>query len=175
MKKRSLHQADQGISYHLSQCCNPQVGDAIVGYFREDGVFSVHKVGCPSLRSVHQGRLVEVTWQEIEDHRGEEPIDELFYELEEEDFSILGHLQAYGLDYAHPISQNTGIGLQETFRRLRRLRELGLISRVARRMVQYRKGIVEGKWIKHRNHTYYDLTPRGERMLVFREDRGERC
>jgi len=159
----------QGVSYHLSKCCNPQAGDAIIGYFREDGIFSVHRVGCPNLKSLSQKRLVKVTWEEIQGQQAEGAIDDLFCELEEEDFSILGHLQAYGLDYAHPISQNTGIGLQETFRRLRRLRELGLISRVARRMVQYRKGIVEGKWIKHRNHTYYDLTPRGERMLGHRE------
>jgi len=165
-EKRDIPQA---ISYHLSKCCNPQAGDAIVGYFREDGIFSVHRVGCPNLRSLSQKRLVKVTWEEVQGQQAEGAIDDLFYELEEEDFSILGHLQAYGLDYAYPISQETGIGLQETFRRLRRLSRWGLIGRVAGRMVQYRKGIVKGKWIKHRNHTYYDLTPRGERILTHRE------
>ncbi len=168
MAKGRLKDTPHGISYHLSHCCNPQVGDAIVGYFREDGIFSVHKAGCPNLRRVPQERLVEITWEEIEGQKGKESVDSLFYELEDQDYRILKHLKVYGLDYAYPISQKTGIGLQETFRRLRRLKEWGAISRVSRLMIQYRKGIVQGKWIKHRNHTYYDLAPRGERILAYR-------
>jgi len=32
-------------------------------------------------------------------------------------------------------------------------------------MIRYRKGIVDGKWIKHRHHTYYALTQKGNRVL----------
>jgi len=166
---RKTKDTPHGISYHLSQCCNPQLGDEIIGYFREDRTFSVHRVGCPNLRRVPQERLVEMTWEEIEGQEVEEPIDDLFYDLEDQDFRILHHFKVYGLDYAYPVSQKTGIRLQETFRRLRRLRELGAISRVSRLMIQYRKGIVQGKWIKHRNHTYYALTSLGEKMLAYRE------
>jgi len=166
---RKTKDTPQGIRYHLSKCCNPQLGDEIIGYFRGDRAFSVHRVDCPNLRGVPQGRLVEMTWEEIEGKGVEEPIDDLFFDLEDQDFRILHHFKVYSLDYAYPVSQKTGIRLQETFRRLRRLRELGAIGRVSRLMIQYRKGIVRRKWIKHRNHTYYTLTSLGEKMLAYRE------
>jgi hypothetical protein len=174
MAKGRIGDTPQGISYHLSKCCNPQKGDEIIGYFREDRIFSVHQVGCSNVKTIPKERLVEITWEEIEGQKDKEPIDGLLYELEELDFRILHHFEVYGLDYAYPISQKTGIGLQETFRRLRRLRGLGTIARVPKVMIQYRKGIVDGKWIKHRNHTYYDLTPLGEKMIAYRgKTRGE--
>ena len=54
---------------------------------------------------------------------------------------------------------------QTVFDRHRKLREMGLLERVTATMVRYRKGIVDNKWIKHRNHTYFDLTDRGRKYL----------
>ena len=174
MAKGRIGDTPHGIIYHLSKCCNPQKGDRIIGYFREDKTFSVHRLDCPNLSQIPPQRLVEITWEEIEGQKDEEPVDALFFDLDDQDFRILYHFKVYGLDYAYPIYQKTGIGLQETFRKLRRLRELGTIARVPKVMIQYRKGIVDGKWIKHRNHTYYDLTPLGEKMIAYREKgRGE--
>jgi predicted transcriptional regulator len=48
---------------------------------------------------------------------------------------------------------------------------LGALKRVEKLMIQYRKNIVKGKWIKHRNHTYYELTPKGERWIEGFEER----
>ena len=33
------------------------------------------------------------------------------------------------------------------------------------RIIHYRKNIVKGKWIKHRNHTYYEITPEGNQWI----------
>jgi predicted transcriptional regulator len=52
--------------------------------------------------------------------------------------------------------------MEDAYKRHRKLRELGSLKRVEKRMIQYRKNIVKGKWIKHRNHTYYELTLKGE-------------
>ncbi len=112
MTARKTKDTPQGVSYHLSQCCNPRLGDEIIGYFREDRTFSFHRVDCPNLRRVPQERLVEMTWEEIEGQEVEEPIDDLFYDLEDQDFRILHHFKVYGLDYAYPVSQKTGIRLQ---------------------------------------------------------------
>jgi len=35
--------------------------------------------------------------------------------------------------------------------------------------MQYRKGIVDNKWVKHRNHTYYKLTEKGTKYLDYFE------
>ena len=69
------------------------------------------------------------------------------------------------MDYSIVVSEMLGLPLDETQNRHRKLRELGGLKRVERRMIQYRKNIVKGKWIKHRNHTYYELTPKGEQWV----------
>lgn len=55
----------------------------------------------------------------------------------------------------------------DVFARHANLREMALVARVEPTMIHYRKNIVGGKWIKHRNHTYYDLTPKGKAYLAF--------
>ena len=57
---------------------------------------------------------------------------------------------------------------QPRFVRHRRLRDPGLLRRVQPRIIQYRKGIVDGTWIKHRNHTCYGLTDMGKAVLAGR-------
>ena len=42
-------------------------------------------------------------------------------------------------------------------------------ERVEPLMIRYRKNIVKGKWIKHRNHTYYELTEKGRKYLAHHE------
>jgi hypothetical protein len=158
----------QELTYKLAQCCAPEAKEGIIGYFREDGTITVHRSDCASVQHLRLERLLEVTWEEI--HAAETPsetetADLTFDQLDEVDYLILKHHQEFGLDYSIVVSEMLGLPLEETHKRHRKLRELGGLKRVERRMIQYRKNIVKGKWIKHRNHTYYELTPKGDRWV----------
>ena len=163
----------QELTYKLAQCCSPQAEEGIIGYFKEDGTVAVHRSDCASVQRLRLERLLEVTWEEI--HAAEMPSDveredPTFDQLDEVDYLILKHHQEFGLDYSIVVSEILGLPLEETHNRHRKLRELGGLKRVERRMIQYRKNIVKGKWIKHRNHTYYELTPKGERWVCWFEE-----
>ncbi|MCZ6676349.1 MAG: DUF2250 domain-containing protein [Candidatus Poribacteria bacterium] len=155
----------QELTYKIAKCCSPQAGDDIIGYFKVDGTIAVHRSDCAAIHHVQVERLLDVNWPEIqaaEPPSDPEETDAAFDQLDETDYLILKHHQEFGLDYSIVVSETLGLPLEETYKRHRRLRELGGVARVERRMIQYRKNIVKGKWIKHRNHTYYELTPRGE-------------
>ena len=158
----------QELIYKLAQCCLPEAEVGVIGYFKEDGVITVHRSDCASVQHLRAERLLEVTWVEI--YAAEKPADieiedSTFNQLDEVDYLILKHHQEFGLDYSIVVSEMLGLPLEETHKRHRKLRELGGLKRVERRMIQYRKNIVKGKWIKHRNHTYYELTPKGDRWV----------
>ena len=158
----------QELTYKLAQCCSPETGDGIVGYFKEDGTVTVHRSECASVRNLRPERLLDVTWDEIRaaEKPGDiETEDPTFDQLDEVDYLILKHHQEFGLDYSIVVSEMLGLSLEETHKRHRQLRELGGLKRVEQRIIQYRKNIVKGKWIKHRNHTYYELTPKGDRWV----------
>ena len=158
----------QELTYKLAQCCSPETGDGIIGYFKEDGTVAVHRSDCASVPRLRVERLLDVTWREI--HAADTPTDTetedpTFDRLDEVDYLILKHHQEFGLDYSIVVAEMLGLPLEETHDRHRKLRELGGLKRVEKRMIQYRKNIVKGKWIKHRNHTYYELTPKGDRWV----------
>ena len=164
----------QEITYKLAQCCSPETGEGIIGYFKEDGTIAIHRSDCVSVQRLRAERLLEVTWDEI--HAAETPADietedPTFDQLDEVDYLILKHHQEFGLDYSIVVSEMLSLPLEETHKRHRKLRELGGLKRVERRMIQYRKNIVKGKWIKHRNHTYYELTPKGDRWVRLFEEK----
>jgi hypothetical protein len=166
----------QELTYKIAQCCSAQSGESIIGYFKEDGTVTIHRSDCASIQRLRPERLLEVTWDEI--HAAEtptdtEPEDPIFDQLDEVDYLILKHHQEFGLDYSIVVSEMLGLALGETHKRHRKLRELGGLKRVEQRMIQYRKNIVEGKWIKHRNHTYYELTPKGNRWVRSFEGKAE--
>ena len=166
----------QELTYKLAQCCSPEAKEGIIGYFREDGTVTIHLSNCASVQQLRPERLLDVTWDEI--HAAETPADTeiedpTFDRLDEVDYLILKHHQEFGLDYSIVVSEMLGLPLDKTQNRHRKLRELGGLKRVERRMIQYRKNIVKGKWIKHRNHTYYELTPKGERWVRSFEDKTE--
>jgi predicted transcriptional regulator len=109
---------------------------------------------------------VTLDWKEITRPEAFLPDDD-FTELNDIDFMILNHHRQYGPDYSHKVAAMLNLDRRAVFDCHSRLRELGLLERVEPRMIQYRKNIVKGKWIKHRNHTYYDLTDKGKRYLDF--------
>ena len=55
----------KGINYKLSKCCNPIMGDRIMGFIASDGAIKVHKVECGNLKhltSKYPYRLIKSTW-----------------------------------------------------------------------------------------------------------------
>ena len=94
-----------------------------------------------------------------------------FAEIDETDYFILKHHQEFGMDYSIVVAEALRVPLEEMHERHRKLRELGGLKRVQGRIIHYRKNIVKGKWIKHRNHTYYELTPEGKTWILAFENK----
>ncbi len=156
--------------YRLANCCNPVPGDDLIGFLKYDStVMSVHRADCLNLAKVEMSRLVKLTWQEIIKDNFERPIgDEPDYNvLDDIDFKILHHHMKMGRDYAAVVARLTGIERATVFDRHKKLRDMNLLTRVKALMMRYRKGIVDNKWVKHRNHTYYELTSRGLEYIEY--------
>lgn len=152
--------------YLPAKCCLPSEGEPIVGYFSFDDLIKVHRADCANLAKAPRERLLELEWADILAEPEFSP-DESFFTLETNDFSILDHHDRLGVDYSLKVAADLLLPKQELFERHKHLREMGLIERVEPTMIRYRKGIVDNKWIKHRNHTYYDLTPMGQKFLEY--------
>ena len=156
------------LTYKIAKCCIPEEDNLIIGYFKEDGTITVHDSSCAAVTSLRTERLLDVSWDEI--HKSKIPdtshdIPSEVTELDETDYFILKHHQELGMDYSIVVAETLRIPLEEVQQRHRKLRELGGLKRVQGRIIHYRKNIVKGKWIKHRNHTYYELTPEGSQWI----------
>ena len=125
----------------------------------------IHKNNCTNIKNIDQERLISVIWADILCIEKGFQVTEEYESLTEMDFSALLHHEYYGLDYSLMLAKKLQITKQEGFDTHQKLRELLLIERVEPKEIQYRKGIVPNKWIKHRNHTYYDLTDKGKEFL----------
>jgi len=159
---------DLNEDYKLALCCRPLPGDKIVGFLKPDGgIISVHKEGCENLKSIEKERLFDLNWNEIVKMETENGItrDPAINELDNIDLRILKHHAEMGVDYAAVVAKCTRIDRATVFEKHRKLRDLKLLVRVQPRMIQYRKNIVDNKWIKHRNHTYYEITERGREII----------
>ncbi len=154
--------------YRLALCCKPTPGDKITGFLKPDsGLISVHKRDCANLKSIEKERLINLTWNDLIKTEPEidTAIDPVFTELDEIDLRILRHHAEMGVDYAAVVAKCTRIDRATVFKRHKKLRDLKLLTRVQPRIIQYRKNIVDNKWIKHRNHTYYEITDRGLQII----------
>ncbi len=151
--------------YTLANCCKPKKGDDIVGYRSYDESVKVHKSGCSNLNKVEPDRLMLLEWNLITEEEFKPAND--YNDLTGFDFKILKHHQKYGVDYSLKIASMHHYDKQSVFDSHQKLRDMGLLERVKKLMIQYRKGIVDNKWIKHRNHTYYRLTEKGENYLKY--------
>jgi hypothetical protein len=159
--------------YKTAACCCPQAPDPILGYFSHNNVVVVHRRECTNVLRVEASRLVSLTWEDILADGPLKP-DEDYLHLDELDFGILRHHQEMGIDYSLVVADILGIEPAQVFERHKKLRNLKLLKRVERVMIRYRKNVVPNKWIKHRNHTYYELTPKGKSYLdhfTFRKDK----
>ncbi len=160
------------LKYKLSNCCSPVLGDTIVGYLKDSGEISVHKEVCQNITNLQAERILHITWEDIQDYKNydaEEKIDEDFYLLEDVDYRILKHHQQMGIDYSIAVARDVGIPLEDCFKAHRNLKDMNFLKRVEKVMIRYRKNTVKHKWIKHRNHTYYELTEKGEKFIEFYE------
>jgi len=161
--------------YTLANCCKPRPKDDITGYHSHDDCIKIHNADCPNLTNVEKERLVPLSWEDV--ILVDEFIpDGTYHSLEDNDFRILTLHRKVGRDYSLKVARLLSIDRKEVFDRHRKLRELGLLRRVPAVMIRYRKGIVDNKWIKHRNHTYYELTEKGVSYAEYRlkENRRER-
>ncbi len=153
-------------NYKTAKCCNPGPEDRLKGYINYDNIVVAHRSSCPNLEKVEAGRLLDLEWNQITAEEPEKPGPD-YASLDKTDFRILKHHREYGIDYSITVSSMLKLKRKTVFDRHGKLRGLGLLSRVEKLMIQYRKKIVKNKWIKHRNHTYYELTPKGELYLDF--------
>lgn len=161
--------------YTRAKCCNPSPPDSIIGYFSFDRVnIKVHVEDCPNLNKAEQDRLVLLEWDEIIAAPEFQP-DADYDDLTGLDWQIMQHHREYGVDYSLKVARILHADKQAVFDSHAKLRELELLERVKPLIIQYRKGIVDNKWIKHRNHTYYDLTDRGNQYLdYYLEQKGKK-
>jgi hypothetical protein len=160
----SVYRLKEG--YTEAKCCSPKSDESITGYFSYNNVIVVHKSSCENLKKVEPNRLVRLSWNEILTTQESQP-DQDYSQLDQLDFRILKHHQVMGIDYAWVVAMTLNLEPEMVFERHKKLKDLKLLERVDKVMIQYRKNIVNHKWIKHRNHTYYRITPKGERYLNF--------
>lgn len=152
--------------YSLAKCCSPEPDEPIAGYISYQSKVIVHKAFCPNIKKIKSDRKVLLSWNKILDKEKLKPGPD-FLELEELDFRILKHHQVLGVDYSLMLAEILKVSPHQVFEHHRKLRGLKLLERVKKVMIQYRKGIVDNKWVKHRNHTYYRITLKGEKYLNF--------
>jgi hypothetical protein len=152
--------------YVQAKCCTPEPDDSITGYFSYKRVIVVHKASCGNLNKVDSKRLLTLSWDQMLATEDSRP-DTDYSQLDQVDFRILRHHQLVGVDYAWVVAEMLDLEPQLVFERHRKLKGLKLLERVEKAMIQYRKNLVDHKWIKHRNHTYYRVTPKGEKYLNF--------
>lgn len=153
--------------HSLSNCCSPTPDDVICGYYSHDNIIKIHKKNCQNLKNVDPERLLSLNWSDIFINYDLFSPDNDYKSLDSIDFLILKHHTNYGIDYSLVIARKLQLSKQEAFDHHKKLRDFNLIERVEPKIVQYRKGIVNNKWIKHRNHTYYDITEKGKNYLEF--------
>ncbi|MBU2561377.1 MAG: bifunctional (p)ppGpp synthetase/guanosine-3',5'-bis(diphosphate) 3'-pyrophosphohydrolase [Nanoarchaeota archaeon] len=51
----------------MSKCCEPRLGDPIVGLYTKEGKITVHKEGCVNIHAVDESKRVRLSWAEPED------------------------------------------------------------------------------------------------------------
>ena len=152
-------------NYTLAKCCAPHPGDAITGYYSHDRMLlKVHRADCANLEKAPPDRLVTLAWTDILEKPPAKPGPD-FAELSAIDFRVMRHHRKVGVDYSLKVASVLHADKQAVFESHARLRTMNILTRVEPLIIQYRKGIVDNKWIKHRNHTYYELTAKGNAYL----------
>ena len=153
--------------YRLAACCSPSPPSPIVGYYSHDNLIKIHRTDCPNIGDIESERLIHLQWDEVLENKTPFQPDAVYDELNETDFAVLKHHLDYGVDYSLVVARKLNIEKGDAFERHQKLRDMNLLERVEPKIIRYRKGIVDNKWIKHRNHTYYQLTNRGRDYIAY--------
>ncbi|MBN1287196.1 MAG: bifunctional (p)ppGpp synthetase/guanosine-3',5'-bis(diphosphate) 3'-pyrophosphohydrolase [Anaerolineae bacterium] len=65
----------EGLLVNRAQCCNPVIGDEIIGYITRGRGVTVHRVDCPNIRSIKEReRLINVSWGQQTEHNYQVPV-----------------------------------------------------------------------------------------------------
>lgn len=97
---------EKNMMIKLSQCCNPTIGDEIIGYVTRGRGITVHKKDCPNLKGIDdfENRKVQVEWETASDkfscrfHVVAKRTADLFSEIEGAIKKHGGHLISGGVD-----------------------------------------------------------------------------
>ena len=84
--------------------------------------------------------------------------------MDELDLKILYYIYNCGPVYIKKLSERLQKDFDTIRTHIKKLRSVDYIERVSCRMVDYRINR-KNKVIKHRNHTYYDLTRKGRQLM----------
>jgi GTP diphosphokinase / guanosine-3',5'-bis(diphosphate) 3'-diphosphatase len=60
----SVIKGAEGLRYRLANCCQPQIGDKIIGYVTQGQGISIHKANCKNISRKNSDKLITVCWQE---------------------------------------------------------------------------------------------------------------
>lgn len=55
-------QGTGGMLTNLARCCNPVLGDEIIGYITRGRGVTIHRLDCPNIRSLPHDRMITVDW-----------------------------------------------------------------------------------------------------------------
>jgi (p)ppGpp synthase/HD superfamily hydrolase len=62
-----IHIEGKKAPLRLSKCCEPKLGDPIVGLLTKEGKITVHKTGCVNVHSLDESKRVRLSWLEPEE------------------------------------------------------------------------------------------------------------
>jgi len=68
-RKRILVRGQEDPLAFLSKCCNPIIGDSIIGLFMPGKGLQVHMADCPSLNGARPDKAIDLEWDEPNEHR----------------------------------------------------------------------------------------------------------
>ncbi|WP_291493860.1 DUF2250 domain-containing protein [Desulfurella sp.] len=80
------------------------------------------------------------------------------------DIEVLKYHKQKGCDYSKSLARALNIKLCEAFEVHKKLLELGYLEKVNSKFTKYKLNN-NTKIIKHRNHTYYQLSQKGKQFL----------
>ncbi|OSS41889.1 hypothetical protein DESAMIL20_1442 [Desulfurella amilsii] len=84
--------------------------------------------------------------------------------LDDLEIKILKYHKQKGCDYSKSLAKELNIKLCEAFMVHKKLLSLGYLEKVSSRLTKYKVNN-KTKIIKHRNHTYYQLSQNGKQFL----------
>jgi len=84
--------------------------------------------------------------------------------LNDLEIKVLKYHKQKGCDYSKSLARALNIKLCEAFAVHKKLLSLGYLEKVSSRLTKYQVN-TKTKIVKHRNHTYYQLTQKGKQFV----------